>query len=153
MTFPGNLTRDFPNLTSSNSRKTSDATWDYNCIAWAAGDTSQPWWPDAGGDGYWPEGVPREETVDAFIAAYQSIGYTSCANGDCEDGVEKIAIYANANGRPTHAARQLPNGKWTSKLGQLQDIEHESLTDLADSDYGIAIRFLERPRVEARKED
>jgi hypothetical protein len=39
------------------------------------------------------------------------------------------------DGEPTHAARQLPNGKWTSKLGRWQDIEYE-LDGLVGKMYG-----------------
>ena len=30
-----------------------------------------------------------------------------------EPGFEKIALYADNSGKPTHAARQLDNGRWT----------------------------------------
>ncbi len=36
----------------------------------------------------------------------------------------RIALYAH-RGKPTHAARQLPDGWWASKLGKDIDIEHE----------------------------
>lgn len=145
MVFPGNPTRDFPNLTSGNSRERSLESQDYNCIAWAASDTAKPWWPDD--DGYWPEGanIPREVTLPAFIAAFQSIGYVVCDSGDLEMGVEKIAIYTSATG-PTHAARQLSTGKWTSKLGLDVDIEHDSVSDVAGGLYGTVACFLKRKR-------
>lgn len=38
-------------------------------------------------------------------------------------------------GIPSHAARQLPNGRWTSKCGQAEDIEHD-LRDLEGRLYG-----------------
>jgi hypothetical protein len=37
---------NFPNLTKQNYHVTSDETGDYNCIAFAAGDESNWWWPD-----------------------------------------------------------------------------------------------------------
>jgi hypothetical protein len=45
----------------------------------------------------------------------------------------------------THAARQLDNGKWTSKLGQLEDIEHESLEALSGAVYGSVVQVLKKP--------
>jgi len=33
----------FPRLTAARYRVTSPATTDYNCVAWAAGDTEH-WW-------------------------------------------------------------------------------------------------------------
>jgi hypothetical protein len=42
---------------------------------------------------------------------------------------------------PKHAARQLPNGRWTSKLGVSEDIEH-ALHDLTGLIYGsVALVF------------
>jgi len=45
---------------------------------------------------------------------------------------------------PTHAARQLENGRWTSKLGELEDIEHD-LHHLASGAYGAVVQILKRP--------
>lgn len=45
----------------------------------------------------------------------------------------------------THAARQLPNGLWTSKLGQLEDITHATPQVIAGSDYGEVMQFMKRP--------
>src|ERR1700733_7633478 len=41
----------------------------YNCIAWAADDNTKVWWPidSETSPTYWPESVPRELTVGAFI--------------------------------------------------------------------------------------
>ena len=64
---------------------------------------------------YWPPGVPREETIAAFVRAFEVVGYAQCKNGDQEIGFEKIAIYANrmpwGDIIPTHAARQLADGQ------------------------------------------
>ncbi len=47
------------------------------------------------------------------------------------------------DGELTRAARQLPNGKWTSKLGRWQDIEHE-LDGLVGEMYGTVKQILKR---------
>lgn len=91
---------------------------------------------------YWPPGVPREETVEAFSAAFATLGYSPTADPSHESGVEKVALFANT--APTHAARQLPSGKWTSKLGQAEDIEH-LLTGLTGVVYGRVVIVLGRP--------
>lgn len=120
----------------------------YNCIAWAAGDTNNWWWPND----YWPNEVPREDSLDAFIMAYSTMGYYPCAEEDMEIGFEKIAIYVE-NSEPRHAARQLPNGLWTSKLGKTEDVVHD-LHELRAhvlqisgnlSDYGVVAIILKRP--------
>ena len=55
---------------------------------------------------------------------------------DLEDGYEKVVFYSDENGTPTHFARQLTSGKWTSKLGNLNDIEHDTLDSLICARYG-----------------
>jgi hypothetical protein len=121
----GHITAFFPRLRAGNFDITSPATRVYNRIAWAAGDTQRWWWPDDDRDNdavYWPPGVPREETVDAFVAAFATLGFTASAGDAALPGVEKTALFVDLNGVPTHAARQLPSGRWTSKLGVLEDI-------------------------------
>ncbi len=131
---------------ASGFHETSPATPEYNCIAWAAAEDGDWWWPDAFGDYYWPSGVPRLETLEAFIAAYFLLGYTSCDTADLEPGYEKVALYLNPQGMPTHAARQLPSGNWTSKLGRLEDIEHNMLDGLTGELYGKVGQILKRSR-------
>ncbi len=46
----------------------------------------------------------------------------------------------------THAVRQLANGKWTSKLGKAEDIEHDSPDDIAGGLYGEVVQFMRRVR-------
>jgi hypothetical protein len=138
---------DFPLLTSCI--ETSPAVRRYNCIAWAAGNDSRWWWPDANNIGYWPPTIPREETVAAFVSAYALQGYTQCIDGALEPGFEKIAIYGLTVGSdlvPTHAARQLADGRWTSKLGNCEDIEHDTLEGLNGPRYGAPVCYLRRPR-------
>ena len=137
----------FPQLAGGGYTITSPATRKYNCIAWAAGDATQWWWPVAAAAPqrtHWPEGVARQETVEAFRLAFVTLGYEICAGEQVEQGFEKVAIFADAVGAPTHAARQLPNGRWTSKLGKREDIEH-ALHDLAGEIYGSVALVMKRP--------
>lgn len=137
-----------PNLNRAEYQVTSPETRRYNCIAWAAGDTTQWWAP--GPEYYWPAGIPREHTLTSFHALFAGMGYRQCADAELESGFEKVAIFADADGFPTHAARQLPNGNWSSKLGAWQDIEHQFLNALAGSAsiYGNVALLLRRPRPE-----
>jgi hypothetical protein len=104
----------FPNLSSENAQKTSDNTEMYNCIAWAYGKDNCCMWPDklkiSLGIAYWPEDIPCEESINAFVELFSGIGYKKCCNKRIERNYEKIAIYTK-NKIPTHAAKQLPNGK------------------------------------------
>lgn len=134
---------DFPKLRAEDFRETSPATAEYNCIAWAAGDSDRWWWP--GWSYYWPRNAPRERSVEAFVRVYSLSGYQHCGDGLLENGFEKVAIYAKA-GKPTHVARQLMNGEWTSKLGQDVDITHVKLSCLEGGIYGHVQVFLKRPR-------
>ena len=135
----------FPNLDVTGYRITSPASSHYNCIAWSAHDDTAWWWPDPFSLYYWPETVPRLETLAAFIAAYGTRGYEPCDNESLEAGFEKVAIYVDANGTPTHTARQLSSGRWTSKLGRQEDIEHHTLAGLTGTTYGHVAQFLRRP--------
>ncbi|MBI4389802.1 MAG: hypothetical protein HY580_06435 [Nitrospinae bacterium] len=136
----------FPNLKKNpaNYRITSEATRSYNCIAWASGETHRWWWPDPDDQYYyWPSDLPREQTLSVFIRAYEGLGYALCSNFELEKDYLKVAIFADKDGNPTHAARQLANGRWTSKLGKDVDIEHE-LNGVEGPVYGTAVRVLKK---------
>jgi hypothetical protein len=136
----------FPALVKSEFRVTSPATRDYSCIAWAAAITTRWWWPDLDPDNdavYWPLAVALEETVEAFVAAFATAGFAPCSGEEFELGFEKIALFAKV-GVPTHAARQLPSGRWTSKLGMREDIEHD-LHGVSGEAYGTVTLLLKRP--------
>jgi hypothetical protein len=133
----------FPRLLPQNHTLASPVTADYNCIAFAAGDQDHRWWPDPTGLSHWPLTAVREETVTAFQQLYMALGYEPCLNSNLETGFEKVAIYA-IRGTPTHAAKQLPDGRWASKLGELEDIEHTNLDILAGPVYGEVVAILRR---------
>ena len=58
-------------------------------------------------------------------------------------GFEKIALFALLE-VPKHASRQLPSGRWTSKLGEMEDVEHD-LHDLTGMVYGSVVLVMKRP--------
>jgi len=139
------LMLDFPGLAApAKFEVTSPKTRSYNCIAWAAGEVRRRWWPDKMKVDFWPKGVEREVTLAAFTVAFATLGYQTCESGDLEVGYEKIAIFLKPGGTPAHAARQLANGLWTSKLGSDQDIEHD-LHCVEGSSYGRVKQFMKRP--------
>lgn len=109
------IPQNFPRLKYEPFQVQSPRTVKYNCIGWAAGDDQNVWWP---GGKYWPGGVRRDDSVAAFIAAFATRGYECCDSDGLEPGFEKVVLYVDEqHGRVTHAARQLPDGRWTSKLG------------------------------------
>jgi hypothetical protein len=141
------IERAFPGLRGTGYEVTSPEDDSYNCIAWAASDTTRWWWPDEPGapdSAHWPAGVPRLETLEAFRDAFATLGYTVCNDDRPKAGEEKVALFA-LDGVPKHAARQLANGRWTSKLGPMEDIEH-ALHDLTGMVYGSVALIMKRPR-------
>ena len=134
---------EFPNLRAEFSVERSKRDFFYNCIAFAASETHRIWWPSPVNKAYWPAGVPRERTLDAFKAAYATLGFEGCDGGELEQGYEKIAIYA-LRAKPTHAAKQLPNGHWASKIGREEDIEHETVSGVTGDNYGEVAVYLKR---------
>jgi hypothetical protein len=141
----------FPVLKSSGYKITSPATIEYNCIAWAADDPEMWWWPDPYYQYYWPPDVPRKATINAFVKAFETLGYMVCQTSTYVPGYEKIAIYAKTSGEPTHAARQLGSGKWTSKVGSLEDIEHDDHAGVNGETYGSVVVFMKRPKKNPKK--
>jgi hypothetical protein len=135
---------EFPNLQpGNNSRVTSQADISYNCLAWAAHYTDR-WLDPLKPTGYWPADIPRRNTLNNLTKVYEALGYSRCDSPDLEVGYEKIAIYTDRRGLPQHAARQLENGRWTSKLGEAEDIEHDHLQVFEGSLYGKPARYLRR---------
>jgi hypothetical protein len=131
----------FPRLQSRGYRITSPQSPLYNCIAWAAGETHRWWWPEP--RRYWPDGIPRDDSLSSFLAAFGTLNFSQCQTPDLEPGVEKVALYGR-DGRCMHAARQLSSGLWSSKLGMAWDISH-ALDDLAGNKYGQVLAILGRP--------
>lgn len=140
-----------PGLRSTPYKVTSDATPAYNCVAWAVGETHRWWDPFDSPSRYWPAGVSRDDTVEALQDALATEGFAPCDDGNLESDFVKLAIFADEEGF-THVARQLPSGRWTSKLGADCDIEHDlealisrrSLSALYN--YGEVVAFMRRPR-------
>lgn len=140
-----------PGLQSTPYSVTSDATPAYNCVSWAVGETHRGWDPFDPVSKYWPAEVPRDDSVEALQDALATVGFTPCDDGQLDPDFVKLAIFADDEGY-THVARQLPSGRWTSKLGSDRDIEHE-LEALqtrprtwSGYSYGEIVGFMQRPR-------
>ena len=129
----------FPSL--SNFTVTSPPDAGYNCVAWAAGSDEGWWWPGYGFE--WPFGSSEDEQLSTFVEAFNRLGYERCVDGSMEEGYEKIAIYRSNHGRVSHVARQLGNGRWTSKVGTLEDIEHADPSELEGERYGVVAQLYE----------
>jgi hypothetical protein len=138
----------FPKIVG-NYRKTSEETIVYNCLAWALGIDWAWFQHDMRLAGYyWPPGFPREWTEATIRKIFEFHGYKEeTLSRDFEPDYVKIAFYIDETGEPTHFARQTSDGKWTSKLGDLIDIEHNNLECLeGDGQYG-KVSFLLKRRI------
>lgn len=135
--------RHFPNLTPGNHTETSPETNRYNCIAWAVEDTTHWWQPGI----YWlPVEHPKlDYGLSALETVFRMLNYSDCGMDEsCEEGYTKVALYGTTF-LYTHAARQLPSGKWTSKMGKGVDIEHDTLDVVAGGLYGLVVQIMKRP--------
>lgn len=140
----------FPRLNSDPYFKiTSDSTFEYNCIAWAAVRSDVFWWPDPRIpyiDGVeWPFGLPLNTSLSNFVTLYNHLGFQVCSTWKFEHRLQKIAIYINpATSEVTHAARQNFDGVWTSKLGPNHDISHINPQSLEGVEYGQVSTIMSR---------
>jgi hypothetical protein len=134
----------FPNSNNSNFIVKSENINDkeYNCISWACSRNDVRFWPNLS-EFIWPSNLPNIEHIDSFVKLFKSIGYDICNNGNLEYKFEKICIYEK-NACPKHAARQLTNGWWTSKLGPLNIVEH-TIDALDGGVYGEITTYMSRP--------
>lgn len=121
---------------------TSLATPDYNCIAWALGYQDAKWDPSPWY--YWPRGVPRNQAVSTVATIFASFGYLACDEESPQPGCDYVAIFSQDGLNYTHVARRLPDGRWTSKLGNLEDIAHDDCAGLAGDEYGQVVRWMKR---------
>lgn len=97
----------------------------------------------------WPTQLVRRVSISAFEDLFIHFGYQICGDGLLEIGNAKVALFAKG-GIPTHAAIQLENGQWSSKLGRNSDISH-ALDALEDGIYGQPVRFFRKARTQLKQ--
>ncbi len=79
-------------------------------------------------------------TVESIIKLH---GYTVEWPPTEKPPTDAIAIYGRG-GEWLHFAKCI-NGRWCSKLGELEDVERIELDDLETDDYGRCLKVLRRP--------
>jgi hypothetical protein len=127
---------EFPRL-GGDYEVLGPATKTYNCIAWSIGITNQWVWPGA--------------RVEDFDRLYGANGYRRITTLDYsrQPGVDKIVLYGKRNPdgtwAATHGARQLADGSWSSKLGELPLIRHLDPNDVDGTVYGVPLAVFTRP--------
>lgn len=144
------ILKAFPGLRYDGGfRITSPEDADYNCIAWAYGRKDCWLWPDEDVDGVevWLQNSKGDVSIRTFIEAYKLQGYEVCDSDELETDMEKVALYAYPDtDECTHAARQMTDGMWTSKLGPSFDICHSSPYTIQGRLYGMVVCILRRVR-------
>ena len=131
----------FPKLASEGFEIVGEPTTEYNCRAYAAGNTGDWWWPD--GTNYWPPWATLDDRIDSLQEAFVGIGYELCDDGHFDEDYRKVALY-EVEGKFQHAAAQMPNGAWRSKMGEGPVIEHRSPESLSGGIYGNATVFMRK---------
>jgi hypothetical protein len=134
-----------PKLTNEQYEITSSESDTYNCIGWALYDTQQWWWYTPKYGCYWLPGVLRNNTRATVAKIFEIHGYRQCESSSAEPGFEKIALYEHPKYGIEHVTRQLETGRWTSKIGEWEDIEHETARSLEGSEYGLVVVYMKRP--------
>ena len=135
------LAREFHRLSYEGFEFVGEPSKRYNCIAYAAGDTTNPW--SHYGDNYWPEHATRSADIQSLVEVFAGLGFVQCRDSSLEDGYEKVALYEK-QGEWMHAALQTPNGRWRSKMGQGPVIEHLSPESLSGGMYGNPTIYMRR---------
>lgn len=122
---------------------TSPVDFTYNCFAWAAGYSDHCMQPSTNQRYCWLTGE-LGETLDNFEKQFNLLWFQERTDESFEEGFEKVAFYVK-DSEVTHASRQLANGWWTTKLGQMEDITHKTLQGLEGIEYGYVKLILRRP--------
>jgi hypothetical protein len=144
------IINSFPKLANDTDFQiTSPETPTYNCIAWAYKYNDRWMWHTGAekldGVVYWPKEVENSPYLEAYKKTFILQGYEVCENWQHEEDFEKIALYINPDTREcTHAARERRTGKWTSKLGQSNDISHNNPYSIEGNLYGTVACIMKR---------
>ena len=131
----------FPKLSSEEFEIVEGPSERYNCIAYAASDTSK-WW-DHNKSYYWPAHASRSNSIESLKEVFAGLGFEQCHHGSTENGYHKVALYEE-QGVWKHAAVQTPGGRWRSKMGKGPVIEHRSPESLSEGHYGNVAFYMRR---------
>ncbi|MDE0679745.1 MAG: hypothetical protein OXI11_05965 [Gammaproteobacteria bacterium] len=82
--------------------------------------------------------------IESLVEMFTGLEYEQCNDSNTEIGYEKVALYEN-EGEFEHAALQMPNGRWRSKMGEGPVIEHPNPESLAGGVYGSPAIYMRRP--------
>ena len=141
------LANAFPRLSGETFEIVAQPSNQYNCIAYAAGDTNEWWSPME--NRYWPDHATRSDSIESLKEVFAVLGFEQCLDSRVEDGYQKVGLYEE-RGKWKHASVQMPNGRWRSKMGGGPVIEHRSPESLSGGMYGDATVYMRRAVNETR---
>jgi hypothetical protein len=145
----------FPNLEADDAIQTAPGTYDYNCISWSGGVTTEWYWPPDYGNPWYVSG----NDLQSFDKFYSN----KCAStGDCArysgawnytrsgftSGSSLIDLWKNGSdfthASVTNPANDHPHGyDWESKPGTLERMFHSrnALEDNSPGGYGAVANY------------
>jgi len=132
------LIRKFPKLLADGAKKTSEATRQYNCIAWSAARDELQWWEPEKFESwyYWPPIFLQRIILSRTLFVCFKIKDIKNALVLSLNFYTKrwrytpyMAFMRKTKWGFSHVCDQLNSGAWTSKLGQMKilNIIHSKL--------------------------
>lgn len=131
----------FPKLAAEGFEIVDPPSNQYNCIAFAAGDTGK-WWSIHQPD-YWPTHATRSNSIESLVEVFAGLGFERCRDSRTEPGFGKVALYQQ-QGAWTHAAVQTPRRVWLGRTDPGLIIEHRNPELLAGGAYGNPTTHMQR---------
>jgi hypothetical protein len=128
------------------------------------GDKERHWWPPGtlatarsnllkplGPPDAWPVDLPPDNSLPNVQALLRRLGFVDCTDDKAIDPrtTVVVAIFLYDDRTPAHFAEQLANGKWLSKLGGGNDIEHRTTQSVEGGANGTLAHKMCRPRTSA----
>ncbi|HYE53679.1 MAG TPA: hypothetical protein VD996_02510 [Chitinophagaceae bacterium] len=116
----------------------------YKCVWYALmldrGDIDMLWFRDF----YNLDPATLDHSAKGYAKCFQQyFGFEECLSKEYEEGFIKIVLYEDKNQDFKHVARVLPNGYFTSKMGNYEDIQH-SLEAVCGNEYGYPVLYMKK---------
>ncbi|CZB17161.1 hypothetical protein FLM9_788 [Candidatus Synechococcus spongiarum] len=81
--------------------------------------------------------------MESLKQVFLGLEFQPCNDSRMEGGYQKVALYEQ-EGSWMHAAVQMANGRWCSKMGRGPVIEHQSPQSLSGGIYGEPSTYMRR---------
>lgn len=143
---PEEISTKWPNLKiGDNFSYTSLKRRGFNCVAYALEFENKDWDMLVFAKIYNLDKTQLDHSANGYAKIFsEKFGFEKCDNPNLEEGFKKIALYENNEGDFTHIARQMESGKWTSKMGNYEDIEHYDLIGISGNFYGKPSMYMRK---------